>query len=220
MIDRRGLLAAVLAAALGCASEGGVVGTGVTSSISGNVAAVESNGAAGVTAAAAHGALPFPIRVTIDEAPGLKDTTGAEGGFLLEGDFAGALTLRFSGPEGSLAALALDLPAGADLVLADIVVRPHHGGAMPRETRQRNFFGRVRAIDCERGALEIFDDLSRVFGVRLLPITTILFGPTGREIGCVDMRVGDPVLVEGLVDPRPPIEALVITVRPPPRGPR
>jgi len=217
-------LAAVLLAAwlAGCASEGGVVGSGITSSISGNIATVEVRQALVAGAAAL---LPFPIRVALEEFPGLEATADpADGRFAIRGEFAGAVTVRFSGPRGLLGRLAVDVPAGSEIELADIEIHGQ-GAESPirlREMRQRRFFGRAFIVDCTAGRLVIDDDLNHPFPVRLSPATEIRLGSGGAAGSCGQhMRSGVTVLIEGIVHGGPErfIEATVVVIGPS-RAPR
>ncbi len=211
--------AATLAAGLlaGCSSEGGVVGSGITSSISGNIASVEVEEALGTGRTAA---LPFPIQVALEEFPRVQQTVDpADGRFVLRGEFAGTVTLRFSGPRGSLGRLAVEVPAGSDVELADIEI---HDPAMQlpirvREMRQRRFFGRIFTVDCAGGELIVDDDLNHPFPVRLTPGTEIRLGPGSAMGSCTEhMRSGVAILVEGIVRPGPErfIEATAVVVAP------
>jgi hypothetical protein len=78
------LLLALLAGCAG-AEGGGPIGTGITSSVAGNVVAVVDDGGASEAAALAVPA----VAVSIDEAPGVATITDADGNFTLEGDFSG-----------------------------------------------------------------------------------------------------------------------------------
>jgi hypothetical protein len=202
----------------GCSSEGGVVGTGISSSVSGNIATVDVSASATVSAAA-PAAIPFPIRVSLAEAPDVSDTADSDGNFILEGDFAGPLTLLFSGPHGVIGRLGVDVPAGADIVLEDIAIRSQqNGGVQAGKIRQHNFYGRILSVDCAQSTLEIGDDLSRLFRVQLGPSTAIINGPDGAALACTDLRPGIPVLIDAVLQGGPPIQAVQVTVRPGPRG--
>jgi len=188
----RSLLALLLLAAAtacggsgGAAIDGGPIGTGITTSIVGNVVDV--------------GAEPptSPITVTIDEVPGLESTSDADGNFALEGDFAGALTLRFATAAFTVAQ-ALDVPSGSLLVLADVELSP--GGVEVQAGRQVGFVGRVRSVDCAGGSLAVADrrEPANLFTVVLLPESRFV-RRDGTAATCGDVRDGDQIGVDGLV---------------------
>ena len=144
------LLCAVLAgcAGGGIAADGGPIGTGITASVAGNVVAVVAS-----SDAAQATALDLPaVTVSIDEVPGVETVTDTEGNFALDGDFAGEVTVRFrSGDvEGTQ---RVDVPTGALVVLADVVVAP---GQIDAEAgRQVGFLAHVLSADCGAGELVV-----------------------------------------------------------------
>jgi hypothetical protein len=169
------LLACVLLAGCGAASEGGVTGTGI-SAISGNIAVVsDSSGAnmllgarptmlstAGAPATPPSGAvrqsqnqvtLPFPIRVTIAEFPDVTAMTDDGGAFQLDGEFSGDLTLVFTNAQtgAEIGPLALEIPSGSQTVLENIEIRtnaPVAERVQPRAVRQFDVFGHVDMVEC------------------------------------------------------------------------
>src|SRR5262249_15270271 len=137
-----------VAALIGCAaSEGGVTGTGV-SAVSGNIVSISDQGTGSGT-----GALPFPIRVSIAEVPGIDSTTDADGTFQLSGDFARSLTLECpnanDGPP--LGPLPREVPAGSQTVLENIQIdtaAPLAERVQPSAVRQFDITGRIDMVDC------------------------------------------------------------------------
>lgn len=179
----------------GIAADGGPIGTGITASVAGNVVAVV---ASSDTAQATAVALP-EVTVSIDEVPGAETTTDAEGNFALDGDFAGALTVRFrSGDvEGTQ---SVDVPTGALVVLADVVVAP---GTVDAEAgRQVGFLAHVLRTDCTAGTLVVEDDRkdARQFLVQLVDDTRLV-RRDGGSASCGDVAVGARVAIDGVFSP-------------------
>jgi hypothetical protein len=218
------LLACVALA--GCASEGGVTGTGV-SAISGNVVLVSAQ-----SAPAAAPILPFPIRVTIAEFPGIADTTDADGTFQLEGAFAGAVTLQFANAAdgAEIGPLPLEVPAGSQTVLENIEIHttaPPPDRVRPAAVRLFDVFGRVDLVECNAdgtGTLLVTDDgrPPRQFMMSLTADTDITTSG-GEPLTCADIHRRGSVRVEGLLRrAEQTIDALVVVVgpaRPPHPGP-
>ena len=195
-------LVSLLACALlaGCASEGGVTGSGI-SSVSGNVIQVSEDAAA---------ALPFPIRVTVAELPSATAVTDAAGAFALSGDFSGAITLEFvNAADGTaIGPLALEVPAGSSTVLENIEIRlaaPPPQRVRPRAIRQLDVFGTLDLAECDAaggGVLLVRDDgrPARQFLITLTPETAIA-RRDGAPLACADLLGGrrPQVQVEGLL---------------------
>ena len=179
----------------GIASDGGPIGTGITASVAGNVVAVV---ASSDTTQATAASIPA-VTVSIDEVPGAETTTDAEGNFALDGDFAGALTVRFrSGDvEGTQ---SVDVPTGALVVLADVVVAP---GTVDAEAgRQVGFLAHVLSTDCRAGTLVVEDDRKepRQFLVQLIDDTRLV-RRDGTSASCGDVAVGSRVAIDGVFAP-------------------
>lgn len=217
-LEHRWLGPVCLAALLtSCGSEGGVVGSGISSTISGNVVEVREG--------------PQPLAdvprliVRLEEFDGVEDSTADDGSFQLSGEFAGPVVVRFENLSGRfLARLPLDVPAGATVEVEDIEIDPAlPNGARPREVRQRNFVGRVFEVNCALSGFVLDDDRSRPFRVRILPDTVIRLRPGDRAGTCADIRRGDFARVEGVVVPEGAgvvLNARLVVVgpnRPPPR---
>ena len=191
------------AALAACASsEGGVTGTGLTA-ISGNITVVREESVSG-----RDDALPFPIRVTIAEFPDITSTTDAEGIFQLSGEFAGAVTLRFSNATdgAEIGPLPIEVPAGSQTVLENIEIHtaaPPPERVQPQAVRQFDVFGHADLIECDvdgSGTLLLSDDgrPPRQFMVALTADTEIV-RRGGAPLTCADVRPGAALSVEGLL---------------------
>lgn len=171
----------------GFASDGGVSGTGI-SAVTGNVAAI--TGDDGVVAG---------ISVTI-AGTDLVAETDAGGFFSVSGEFDGPVTLVFARPADGLSVqVDVQVPAGGNLELADIVLDGASGEARP-ERREVSFRGRIDAVDCPGDRLFVvsrFESARLVFTIRLDRM--ILRGTADRPIGCDDLRAGMDVVVTGIV---------------------
>jgi hypothetical protein len=205
------ILLLLLAALAGCA-DGGPVGTGISgaSAISGNVVEVNAGGGGG-------GGLGVPVRVSIDEVPGLETTTDEEGNFELSGNFAGSLTVRFTAPDVT-AARQFDVPDESNLVLQDVVVS--RGGVAVDTVRLLGFYGQITLVDCADRIVLVNDrrPVANQFLVRLSD-DTVLGRGDGRAIRCADISPGNLVAIEGAIRfADRTIEAVTLTVGPPRPG--
>jgi hypothetical protein len=206
------LLFALVTALAGCSADGGPTGTGI-SSISGNVIEVTAG-------TDNQQQLTEPIagvRVSIDEAPGIEDATDTEGNFELTGDFAGAVTLRFT-TERVSATQGLNVPGGSAIVLENVEIGPR--GVRIGAARQLGFFGEIAFVDCDTGDILVNDRRPHAnqFLVRLSSETLIVNGD-GSPLSCDDLAEGDPVAIQGairLADGT--IQAITVTVSPPSAG--
>lgn len=179
----------------GVAADGGPIGTGITASVAGNVVAVVASSDPTPATATALA----PVTVSIDEAPGIATTTDADGNFSLDGDFAGELTVRFrSGDvEGTQ---RVDVPTGALVVLADVVLAP--GRVDAEAGRQIGFLAHVVGTDCAAGELIVEDERAepRQFLVRLVDDTRLVHRD-GSAAGCGDVALGSRVAIDGVFTP-------------------
>ncbi|MFP6662615.1 MAG: hypothetical protein VCC00_00225 [Deltaproteobacteria bacterium] len=189
------LLALVLS---GCGlADGGPIGTGIIASVSGNV--VEAEGVLQIadTDDAALGTILVQsgIVVSIDEVPGAETTTDAEGTFVLEGEFAGALTLRFRTADLD-ATEAIDVPAGAALILSSIEIR---GDEISTDgVRTLNVLGQVARIDCDGGELILIErQQERRITVLLDAETVFVAASDGREVACSALTLDTNIAVGG-----------------------
>jgi hypothetical protein len=193
-----------------CASDGGPSGTGIATSIAGNVVEVELLGREGQTTGDS-------VQVTIDELPGIEDETNEQGDFELVGDFSGVLTLRFT-KLGVSAGQRLDVPVGSRIVLEDVAFGQHR--VRVGSARQLGFFGTVAFVDCEAGDLLVDDRAPsrNQFLVRLVPRTIIVNGE-GDLASCAALEVGRQLAIEGAIRlTEGSIEALTINIDPPKPG--
>jgi hypothetical protein len=202
----------VAVSCVGCASDGGPVGTGISSAISGNIVDVETDTATARKRAAAP-PLP-PIRVSIDGLPNATTMADDAGNFVLSGAFDGAVTLRFTVPQYEVTQ-QLDVPAGSAVVLQDIELRPDGVGA--QAARQLDFFGTVDLVDCTDGTLLIHE--RRAGGTQFLvhlDEQTSIENTAGTSQSCGAIRVGSTVAVEGSIAYATDrtITALVVTIAP------
>lgn len=216
----RRLVCALLLAALaaGCGAEGGVTGTGIASSVSGNVVAVSADAAAP----------PFPIRVTVDEAPAVTAVTAADGAFDLSGRFSGAVTLTFARADDGapIGQLPLEVPAGSVTVLENIVIdaaAPPPDRVQPRAVRQLDVGGRLDMAECgiHGGTILVSDGAPRPrqFLVLLTADTQIL-SRDGAALACAALRIGRRVRVEGFLRLRTlTLVATTVIVAPAPAPP-
>jgi hypothetical protein len=150
------ILSAVLG---GCASDGGSSGTGLTS-VTGNVVSAQTASlssprpvtwfarlrallAVGGTAIAQD---PVEgIRVSI-EGTNIAGSTDANGLFLLDGDFAGPIGMRFERADDALSArLVIVVPNGGALTLSNVRI---DGGQVVVDSQRVTFDGVVLSTDC------------------------------------------------------------------------
>jgi hypothetical protein len=212
---RQCAVAALLGCLIGCAggisSDGGPIGTGIVASVAGNVVAVVDDGSV-----AQDGASPGvpAVAVSIDEVSGAETTTDAAGNFAIDGEFAGALTLRFRA-SGVEATQTIDVPAGALVVLADVVVAP---GQIDAEAgRQVGFIARVLEVDCAARLLHVEDehDPPGPFSVLLLDETRLV-RRGGAALSCAEIAPGQRVAIDSLFEPAAGpgavVTALAVTV--------
>jgi hypothetical protein len=217
----RYLLLVVCVGSLSCSSDGGPVGTGIssTSAISGNVVDVQTS-----TAISGSNNMPAAlpqIRVSLDQFSDVTTTTDSSGNFMLSGNFAGTMTLRFTVPQQFQVTQQLDVPSGSTIVLQDIELQPD--GVVAQAARQLGFFGTVNLVDCTGGTLRIHERRSdgMQFLVQLDDQTSYV-DATGANLDCADIHMGTMVTVEGTIDyatdPQM-ITALVVTISPLPPPP-
>lgn len=205
-------------------TDGGPVGTGITTSVVGNVVTVEDlDGAFGAVedvasaASAESGDDPATIasvdgiEVSIVEFPDSATTTDADGNFNLEGDFDGALTIRFRTPELELEQ-PVELPSGGILVLSDIEL--NRDGVIAEATQQLELVGKVRSVDCEAGRILVEDRRNTRFEVTLIDETR--FVRENSTTSCAQLRDRDDIEIKGLQDDvaRADITALVVELHP------
>ena len=204
--------------ALGCAVDGGPVGTGVSStsaSISGNIIDVQTASTTPTPSAAA--ALPA-IRVSIDQVPAIATAADGAGNFQLSGDFSGTITLRFSTSQFQVTQ-QLDVPAGAAVVLQDLELAP--GGIQAQAVRQFDFVGRVDAVSCtddNDGTLtvETRQQPTMSFTVQLMADSSSIMRDNGESATCEDIQEGETIAIDGLIQlqTEQTVTALAVTIAP------
>jgi hypothetical protein len=204
-----------LVALVACA-DGGPVGTGISSSsVSGTIVAVDTTGSGSAAS------LEAPVRVSLLEAPDVATTTDPDGNFDLVGDFSGSLTLRFTAPQAEATA-QLEVPLATEIDLGDIRLRP--GAVTFNKPQVRQFFGQVAFIDCApnpRGAAELLVNdrkaTANQFMIRIWP-ATVLVRANGDDAVCSQLKPGDGVAIEGVLQTDRTIGAITIVISPPPPG--
>jgi hypothetical protein len=214
-------LALVLCAALaGCASEGGVTGTGITASVSGSISQVREPAAAAP--------LPFPIRVTIAQVPTVTTVASADGTFALRGPFAGPVTVLFSdaASETPIGSLPLEIPAGSVTLLENIEIdtaAPADARVRPLAVRQLDIVGRLDLAECAGdGAMLLVSDDARPPHQLLvtLAVETEIVARDGTPLDCAALRDGQRLGIEGFLDLRTQtLLATRVIVAPPPQPP-
>lgn len=188
----------VMVALFACA-EGGIRGSGISTSVLGNVVSVQ--------AAARSGAPERTdvegIRVAI-EGTDIQGETEADGSFSLRGDFEGLVSLVFVLPGGGgEARIGLNVPAAGLLTLNNVHIDARQGTAVA-ETAEVDFDGVVTATDCAGGTLTMEslhhtpDDVDQ-YTVRL--DTSTLQDTRGNAVPCSEVDEGERASVRGAVDP-------------------
>ncbi len=137
----------------GCATDGGVGGTGI-STLQGNLVDSGSGAASASAAARVEGVLVrlqgFPIQTL----------TGPDGWFRLEGQFSGPLTVEFVAPQEAPTAVPVFVPAGGEVTLVN--VRLDHGLRQARPERIDIDFEAIAITDavCEPAGFLMVRDRS------------------------------------------------------------
>lgn len=206
----RVLLLFALCLQIGCGSDGGPVGTGIASGISGNVVAVESS---------TGGASTSGVRVTVGGENGVEATTDEDGNFEVTGDFAGPVAVRFTTPEYSSEEV-VDVPDGATVVMRDVTLREGEIELPPPTVL--GFYGQITLVDCSGDTQTILVNDRRAMPnqilVRINANTDIARG-SGEPLTCRQLSVGNAVAIQGALLLRErTMLAITITVGPPPPG--
>jgi len=189
----------------GCSSEGGVVGSGI-SSLQGNVIdvqlAVEDDAAAadGEGAGGLEGDLDT-VLVSIDETD-LETLTDVDGFFSLDGSFSGAVTVRFRNPDDGelLGTFPLDIAPGATVFLRDVEIRLDldlDDSVIVSEPLHLNLAGTVSEIDCANGVMLVSGDPPGNSQFTLhVTADTELVDSKDNPLSCSDLMLGENVVLE------------------------
>jgi hypothetical protein len=205
-----------------CAADGGSRGSGISASLAGNVATVQTAALLGTPGRAAaarfaplrawvpgeHAARAASaiegIRVTIEET-GTTGETDANGHFLIAGRFRGHLTVLFELPaSGASAHMQVSLPAGGTLTLNDVHFDAQSGLASA-DTQGIDCQGLVSDTDCAGLTITMTSiEASAAYPPDRYIIrldTSTLLDAAGRALRCEALRVGEHVTVRGIVNP-------------------
>jgi hypothetical protein len=205
----RKLCLLLLVACVGCA-DGGPVGTGISSSISGNVAAVDTTSGAMGSVAGVH--------VSVAGSPEVQTTTGADGGFALSGPFSGNVTLRFSAQQVTAISEPIDVPLGSEVVLDDVVIHPNEVEFVKPQLRR--FVGRVAFTDCATdsadAAVILVNDRKVTANQFMVQLTldSVLINGDGAPLPCEQVHDTDAIFIEGVILPDRTILAIAVVVTP------
>lgn len=170
---------------VGCASEGGVTGTGISGIVAGHVTL-------------ADGSSPATLEVSID---GRQAPIDASGNFELTGEFSGPTVLSISPIGGSeaIGSLQVALPAGATTVMEEI-----HVDALAAEpvrltvARHGSVIGRIQSVSCFSNtgiAIELGNGNTFSF---LLSEEVVIRDRQRLPLVCEDLRRGDRIEATGV----------------------
>jgi len=169
----------------GCASEGGVSGTGISAIVAGHVTRPDGSAAAGVTVLAEQASA----------------TTGADGNFEIVGEFSEHVELEFAeaGAGASVGTVGISVPAGSTTILEEITI--DSGAARPvtvNIVRHGSVVGRIESVSCD-AAPEIAMTLANgaAFTFRLSD-EVVVRDRAERPIDCEDLRAGDRIEASGV----------------------
>jgi hypothetical protein len=220
MTARRALVWLLCAAFAGCASEGGVTGTGISASVTGSINWIQPPQAPAPP--------PFPIRVTIAEAPAVTTVAAADGTFALEGRFSGAVTVVFADDAGAAAigSLALEIPAGSVTLLENVAIDPSaplEDRVRPLAVRQLDIVGHLDLAECAAGgATLLVSDNARPPRQILVALSadTEIVARDGTPLDCAALREGVRLGIEGFLRrDTQTLDATRVVVTPPPLPP-
>ncbi len=169
----------------GCASEGGVTGTGISAIVAGHVTVMDGGPDGGV-------------EVSVD---GTSAVIDAAGNFELFGDFSGPVDVRFSDPgeQREIGIVSISVPPGSTNILEDVVI--DRGAAQPVEVtvvRQGSVVGRIERIECAPpGAVTIRLGNESPFSL-LLSEEIVIRDESGSALGCRQLRRDDRIEATGV----------------------
>jgi hypothetical protein len=220
MNRRRAALLSLLLALSACA-EGGTRGSGISTTVQGNVVMVQtatlspprplrsSALLAGLQElfalehAAGAGSAIQGISVDVEGWSG-KDQTDAMGRFALHGPFDGFVTVVFQVPDdGGSARITVNVPAGGMLTLNNVRLDTQDGTASA-DTQAVDFEGIITETDCRALTVAMVSSQSSTtdsdhYTLRL--DTSVVHDSQGNTLSCEDLRAGERATVQGAVNP-------------------
>jgi hypothetical protein len=185
-----------------CATDGGSSGTGITS-VEGNVATIQRDGA---MMAAALMAAPTTnlagIAVTVEGTSAAAETD-AGGRFVVRGTFEGPSTLRFGRAADAVTAqMTVFVPLGGTMTLHDVQLDVAAETAVA-DNQHAVFDALVQETDCAGHMLSLVsvshEEGGYVYMVDLS--TTFLHDGSGTAVDCAQLRAGERVHVEATSQP-------------------
>ncbi len=196
----------IVTALAGCASEGGVTGSGISAIVAGNVSTTPGSDLEG-------------IEVAIGDAASRLDRSG---NFELLGEFDGEVALRFRDAVGGfdLGELPISVASGSTTIIEGIVIDPAAPQRISRQiVRIGSVIGTIRRVDCGPDGGRVDIELAangRDFRFLIFP-DAFLRTRSGEAISCQDLRPRDRVEATGVQLADRTSIALVVTLtdRPP-----
>jgi hypothetical protein len=181
--------------ALWACAEGGSRGSGISTTVEGNVVDAPFVGS---TQTAIEG-----IRVTV-EGTSAQGQTDANGDFNVRGTFDGQVSLVFQLPgDGGLARIAINVPAAGTLTLNNVRLDTERGVAIPA-TQDVAFEGIIAQTNCQAQILilvSVHDTPEDPDQYMLRLDTSSLQDSQGHPLTCEDLRGGESAFVQGTVNP-------------------
>ncbi len=221
------LEATLLTVIAGC--DGGSSGTGISTAALGNVASVrtalrptlERSRPTMVARwlgwlrleheALARGPLE-DIRISI-EGTTLSTQTDAQGHFVVNGNFAGPVSMIFELPDGGRANLVIVVPRGGEVTLTNVRLDGRTGQATADSQRVR-FAGLVHGTDCPQGSALMVSRATPTDGntyTVLLDSATVR-DQSGNSLACVNLSAGQSANVDGDVQGDGDVQAQSVEV--------
>jgi hypothetical protein len=181
------------------ACEGGIRGSGISTSLIGNVVSVD--GSASVAG----------VRVQV---AGKSARTDAAGGFSVVGPFDGMLTVRFTVSGSGTAQLPINVPAAGLLTLNNVHVDTASGTATP-ESQDVDFDGVVVSTDCAAATMVMDSAVQPPGDVDHYTVdlaTSTIQNAHGQAIPCEAVADGASATLSGHVEPNGDFGRAVIVV--------
>ena len=184
-----------------CATDGGSSGTGITS-IEGNVATIQRDGAMMAALMAAPTTNLAGITVTVEGTSAAAETDGG-GRFVVRGTFEGRSTLRFARAADAVTAqMTVAVPLGGTMTLHDVQLDVAAETAVA-DNRHAVFDALVQETDCVGHTLSLVsashEEGGYVYMVDLS--TTFLHDGSGTAVDCTQLRAGHRIHVEATSQP-------------------